>query len=48
VVATIKFGLPGNYFSAWLILDIAEMVAAMTEDDPGVGVKKLINNSISG
>jgi hypothetical protein len=29
-------------------LDIAGKVAAMTEDDPDVGVKKLIDNSISG
>jgi hypothetical protein len=29
-------------------IDIVEMVAAMTEDDPGVGVKKLIDNSIPG
>jgi len=37
-----------NVFSAWLTRDIAGMVAAMTEGDPGVGVKKLIDNSIPG
>jgi hypothetical protein len=42
------FGLPKNIFNAWLIRDIAGMVAAMTEGDPGVGVKKLIDNSIPG
>jgi len=28
--------LPSNIFSAWLTRDIAGMVAAMTEGDPGV------------
>jgi hypothetical protein len=42
-----RFGLPENIFSSYLTCNIAEVVAAMTEDDPAVGVKKLIDNSIS-
>lgn len=36
--------LPSNVFSAWLTRDIAGMVAAMTEGDPGVESERTSRN----
>ena len=46
-VSYLKF-FADSFRQGYSRLDIAGRVAAMTESDSGVGVKKLIDNSISG